>query len=132
MNGADVANQRRKHLTTQRKHNMRNWRPLFHWLLDITLTNCFIQWNLQARRKDPDANWDPVGFNRALRDSLLTYGHLAHASESVLINNVPEAIEAVEASRQRRTVIQREIPAERTRKGLLLGVPRHVEAMACA
>jgi hypothetical protein len=30
MNGADVANQRRKHLTTQRKHTLRNWKPLWH------------------------------------------------------------------------------------------------------
>jgi hypothetical protein len=30
MNGADVANQRRKHLTTQRKHTLRNWRSFWH------------------------------------------------------------------------------------------------------
>jgi hypothetical protein len=73
MNGADVANQRRKHLITQRKHNLRNWRPLFHWLLDITLTNWFILWRMQARQQDSKANWDPVEFNRALVDSLMTY-----------------------------------------------------------
>jgi hypothetical protein len=37
MNGADVANQRRKHITTQRKANKRTWRPLFFWLLDMVL-----------------------------------------------------------------------------------------------
>jgi hypothetical protein len=96
MNGADVANQRRKHLTTQRKHNLRNWRPLFHWLLDVTFTNCFILWRLQARRKDSEVNWDPIEFNKALRDFLFIYGE---------INNVFSVTELAEASRRKNTVI---------------------------
>jgi hypothetical protein len=96
MNGADVANQRRKHLITQRKHNLRNWRPLFHWLLDVTFTNCFILWRLQARRKDSEVNWDPIEFNKALRDFLFIYGE---------INNVFSVTELAEASRRKNTVI---------------------------
>jgi hypothetical protein len=46
-----------------------------------------------------------------------------------IINNAPAVIEVVKASRKKNTVIQRKIPAERTRKGLLLGVPKHVEAV---
>ncbi|SRR6266511_3732214 len=42
MNGADIANQRRKYKLIQRKYNIRAWRPLFHWLLDIVVVNCYI------------------------------------------------------------------------------------------
>jgi hypothetical protein len=75
MNGADVANQRRSHLITQRKGNKRTWRPLFYWLLDITLINCFILWRLQARRASSNLKleWDPVEFNRALGNALLIF-----------------------------------------------------------
>jgi hypothetical protein len=138
MNGADVANQRRKHLTTQRKHNLRTWRPLFHWLLDITLTNCFILWRLQARRKDPRVDWDPVEFNRALRDSLFAINLSQEHSPEIdqpITNSSRQATEVcgvnpeiTEASRRvKYQVTQRKIPSKRIR-GVLLGVPKRVEA----
>jgi hypothetical protein len=130
INEADVANQRRKHLITQRKHNLRNWRPLWHWLLDIILTNCFILWKMQARRKDPKANWDPVEFNRALVDSLMIYNPSQARSSTanqVIINSVPTAIETVQASQKKNTVIQREIGPQRVNREVLLGVSKKVE-----
>jgi hypothetical protein len=63
---------------------------------------------MQARKQDFKVNWDPVEFNKAIKDSLLAYDLITHTSEQVLTRN--------------NTVIQREIPAERTKKGLLLGV----------
>jgi hypothetical protein len=42
INGADIANQRRKYCSSQRKHNIRVWRPLFHWLLNMIVVNCYI------------------------------------------------------------------------------------------
>ena len=75
MNGADIANQRRKYITTQRKHNIRSWRPLFHWLLDLTIVNCYILWREQARKKNPKVYWDPNDFTKALAGSLFTSCH---------------------------------------------------------
>jgi hypothetical protein len=73
MNGADVTNQRRSYLITQRKYNVRTWRPFFYWLLDIILTNCFILWRLQIRRGATKVDWDSVEFNRALGSVLLVH-----------------------------------------------------------
>jgi hypothetical protein len=67
---------------------------------------------MQARKQDSKANWDPVEFNKAIRDSLLAYDPITHISEQVL--------------RRKNAVIQREIPAKRIRKALLLGVPKKV------
>lgn len=52
MNGIDIANQRCKGCFSQRKQNIKHWRLLFHWLLDIVMTNCFILWRMQAQKKD--------------------------------------------------------------------------------
>src|SRR6266536_3867879 len=51
INGVDIANQRRRYHTSQRKHIIRAWRLLFHWLLDITIINYYILWREQARKK---------------------------------------------------------------------------------
>ncbi|MFL5661997.1 MAG: hypothetical protein ACJ8BW_11710 [Ktedonobacteraceae bacterium] len=48
MNGVDIANQRRKYCSTYRKRNLRSWRPLFHWLLDVTVVNSYILWREQV------------------------------------------------------------------------------------
>jgi len=152
MNGVDVANQRRKHLTTQRKHIQRIWRPLFHWLLDITLTNCFLLWRLQARRKDPKVDWDPVEFNRYLASALFVYdpkdNNLLKASQGVTEAVFQEATEAfgeaieevfqetAEASQEvaetslnvRKEKTYKTIAPQRCR-GVLLGIPSKVEAV---
>lgn len=38
MNGVDVANQLRSYYNTQRTH-FETWKPLWHFLLDVTITN---------------------------------------------------------------------------------------------
>jgi hypothetical protein len=72
MNGADIANQQRRYHTSQRKHTIRAWRPLFHWLLDMMVVNCYIIWREQARKKNDKVRWDPYEFTRALTGSLFT------------------------------------------------------------
>ena len=67
---------------------------------------------MQARKQDSKTNWDSVKFNKAIKDSLLAYDPTTHTSKQV--------------STRKNTVIQREIPAERTKKGLLLGVPKKI------
>jgi hypothetical protein len=52
---------------------VRTWRPLFYWLLNVTLTNYFILWRLQARRGGIKIDWDSVKFNRALGNALLIH-----------------------------------------------------------
>jgi hypothetical protein len=104
------------------------------------LTNCFILWRLQARKKDPKADWDPVEFNRALRDSLIIYDpsrECPRESDSATINISSQATEVCQAVTQnaeiteapkkvKYAVIQREIPPQRIRGGLL-GIPKRVE-----
>jgi hypothetical protein len=73
MNGADIANQRRKYISTQRRHTIRSWRPLFHWLLDMSLVNSFFLWQKQVHREDPKVKWDLYGFCDKIADMLLLY-----------------------------------------------------------
>jgi hypothetical protein len=42
MGGVDIANRYRADFTTLRRKNYRYWKPLFHWLLDIVLTNSYL------------------------------------------------------------------------------------------
>jgi hypothetical protein len=42
MGGVDIANQLRASFTTLRPQNLRYWKPLFYWLLDIALTNSYL------------------------------------------------------------------------------------------
>lgn len=147
MNGADVANQRRKYLTTQRKHNRRIWRPLFHWLLDIVIVNCFILWRLQARKKIPGVNWDPVQFNRALADALLVYdpenGELSENDEALEdsddeddeFDQEEEQNSELDSPPEQREAFQRpmkkgyfKISSPVRKKGVLPGIPKKVEA----
>lgn len=41
MGGVDIADQRRSYFTTQFR-TVRSWMPLFFWLLDTSITNCFL------------------------------------------------------------------------------------------
>jgi hypothetical protein len=63
---------------------VRTWRPLFFWLLDITLTNCFILWRLQVRRAPSSSrvDWNPVEFNRALASALLVHEPASTAGQA--------------------------------------------------
>jgi hypothetical protein len=40
--GGDIANQLRAGFTTLRSQNLRYWKPLFYWLLDLALTNTYL------------------------------------------------------------------------------------------
>jgi hypothetical protein len=73
MNGVDITNQRRKYASTQRKRNIRSWRPLFHFLLNISITNCYLLWRIQARRKAPHVRWNPKEFSKALASTLFVF-----------------------------------------------------------
>jgi len=42
MGGVDIANQLWASFTTLRAQNLRYWKPLFYWLLDIALTNSYL------------------------------------------------------------------------------------------
>jgi hypothetical protein len=42
MGGVDTANRYRADFTTLRPKNYHYWKPLFHWLLDIVLTNSYL------------------------------------------------------------------------------------------
>ncbi len=42
MDGVDIANQYRASWTTLRPQNLRYWKPLFYWILDIALTNSYL------------------------------------------------------------------------------------------
>src|SRR5436190_1774923 len=42
MGGVDIANQYRASFTTLRPQNLRYWKTLFHWLLDIALVNSYL------------------------------------------------------------------------------------------
>ena len=42
MSEVDIANQYRADFTTLWPKNYRYWKPLFHWLLDIVLTNSYL------------------------------------------------------------------------------------------
>ena len=48
MNGVDIADQLRAYYTTQRTH-VKTWKPLWHFLLDTTITNC---WKLYSATPD--------------------------------------------------------------------------------
>jgi hypothetical protein len=67
---------------------------------------------MQARKQDSKANWNPVKFNKAIKNSLLAYDLITHTSEQV--------------STRKNAVIQRKIPAKRIKKGLLLGIPKKI------
>ena len=41
MGGVDIADQRRSYFTTQRTHR-KTWKPLWHFLLDTVISNCFL------------------------------------------------------------------------------------------
>jgi hypothetical protein len=125
MNGADVANQRRSHLTTQRKHNMRTWRPLFYWLLDVTLTNCFILWRLQVRRKDSKLTWDPVEFNRGLGSALLVHD----PTNNNLRGSSSTSVQASTNSSTQATRVTLKAIAPNRCRGVLPGIPSRVEAV---
>jgi hypothetical protein len=74
MNGADLRNQRKKYLSIFRIHNIRFWKPLFHFLLHISVTNTFILWQERAFQKNRKAKWDPYNLVKYIADRFLLSG----------------------------------------------------------
>jgi hypothetical protein len=72
MCGVDIADQLRSYFTTQRTHR-RTWKPLFHFLLDTVLGNCFLlsSYNLTDRR--PSRKDGHKQFRKDLRDTLFKH-----------------------------------------------------------
>jgi hypothetical protein len=103
-------------------HNTRTWRPLFFWLLDITLTNCFILCRLQVRRQASCSklDWDPIEFNRALGSALLMHDLTntdLPASGQVTTNTTSTAATKLKSIAPNRC------------RGVLLGIPKKVKAV---
>ena len=70
MGGVDQADQLRSYYTTQRRH-IKPWKALFHWLLDVAITNSF-KLSIYAKSTPLDRKHQRQrGFRRALALSLL-------------------------------------------------------------
>jgi hypothetical protein len=95
---------------------------------------------MQARKKDPIVNWDPVEFTRALADCLLAYEPpevVAAAVNTIskTVNTIPEAAEkenspnqeAVSKKQYKKKPLTNFIPLKRW-QGALQGIPKIVEA----
>ena len=85
MNGVDVANLHRAHLSTQRGRCLRNWRPHFSFLLNVSLVNCYILRRFQALQKDPKVRWTMRSFAKHLAATLVVYQYSEEAPASVKI-----------------------------------------------
>ena len=63
--GVDVADQYRSYYFTQLKC-LRNWPPIFYWLLDTTVINCY----LLLRQLPSSSDIPHLGFSRFFRENL--------------------------------------------------------------
>ena len=71
MGGLDIANQLRASFITLRAQNLRYWKPLFYWLLDIALTNSYL---LSLATIGPSKHHrDHRKYLEALVEALITY-----------------------------------------------------------
>jgi Transposase IS4 len=69
--GVDIANQLRASFTTLRPQNLRYWKPLFYWLLDIALTNSYL---LALAISGPSKHHqDHRKYLEALTEALMSY-----------------------------------------------------------
>ena len=75
MSGVDTANQYRADFTTLRPKNYRYWKPLFHWLLDIVLTNSYLLAKASRRPQIGESRgyYTYRRFLEALAKALMTY-----------------------------------------------------------
>jgi len=76
MGGIDTANRYRADFTTLRPQNYRYWKPLFHWLLDIVLTNSYLLAKASRTPQIGESRWHYSyrRFLEALAKALMTYG----------------------------------------------------------
>jgi hypothetical protein len=72
--GVDIANQYRAAFTTLRPQNLRYWKPLFYWLLDIALVNSYLLSRAYSGSiGDSRDHRDHRKFLEALADALMSY-----------------------------------------------------------
>ena len=74
MNGVDVADQLRSYYNTQRRHG-KNWLPLWHFLLDTTITNCYKITQCSPKRPwgEPERHPSHKAFRLKLVDQLFEH-----------------------------------------------------------
>ena len=71
MNGVDRNNQLRKRMSVIRANQERTWRPVFLWILDVVLVNCYLLWK-STKRPIPSRKGHRH-FRQALCEALLNY-----------------------------------------------------------
>jgi hypothetical protein len=73
MGGVDLANQFREAYETH-KPSLRNWWPLFYWLIDVACVNSYILYRLHTTEKHPLSH---LQFRQELARKLLSYSEKA-------------------------------------------------------
>jgi hypothetical protein len=73
MGGVDLANQFREAYETY-KPSLRNWWPLFYWLIDVACVNSYILYRLYTTEKHPLSH---LQFRQELARKLLSYSEKA-------------------------------------------------------
>ena len=75
MSGVDIVNQYQATFTTLQHRSNRYWKPLFHWLLDIALTNSYLLAKASYRLKIGKSKryYTYRWFLEALAKALMTY-----------------------------------------------------------
>jgi hypothetical protein len=68
MNGVDRNNKLRRNMTVYRANEHRNWRLIWHWLLDVALVNAFLVWKEEKKNRPRRGH---RRFRQALYDQLL-------------------------------------------------------------
>ena len=65
MGGVDEADQLRSYFNTQRTH-LKSWRPIYHFLLDTTIVNCY-----KLSTKSIPGYWPKRSAHKAFREELV-------------------------------------------------------------
>ena len=83
MGGVDTANRYRADFTTLRPKNYCYWKPLFHWLLDIVLTNSYLLAKASRRPQIGESRgyYTYLRFLEALAKALITYGEASEHNQ---------------------------------------------------
>lgn len=75
MGGVDIANQLRASYTTLQERNKRYWKPLFHWLLDIAITNAYLLYRASYSSLEPEDGHERRHFQEQLVASLTSFNY---------------------------------------------------------
>ena len=104
MNGVDVADQLRSYYTTQRIHT-KSWKPLWHFLLDTTIVNCYKIAKSSPKRPwgEPSSHHSHKDFRLELVEELFMHSKrltpepklAKHLKQSVAQTNKPNHVELI-------------------------------------